>query len=620
VRDTTRGRSEDTRSEGRPVAFTSARKMMSWAVPRPNGGYRVYAKGASEIVIGRVTQVLEPSGNVRDLAPEEKDKIAKDVIGVFAAEAMRTIALAYRDLDSAPGDEVDENEKNADGSKASASETQLVLVGITGIEDPLRIEVPGAISKCYRAGIDVRMVTGDNIDTAIAIAKGAGILRTEHFDMSGKVKPFRAMQGKDFRKRVHKYTVDGEGFFQQAEFDAIWPYLRVLARSSPEDKLTLARGLTNSMLYKDDDAVKELLSEGINVFPDGQVVAMTGDGTNDAPALKAAGVGFAMGITGTQIAKDAANIILLDDNFASIVTAAMWGRNVFDSIQKFLQFQLTVNIAVLVLSTIVSFSSYEPPLTVLQMLWLNLIMDSLASLALASEPPTECQLERPPTNRSDFIISSQMWYNMLGQACYQVIVIVCLLFKGLDFLPGCEDIVEGENTGPRTEHYTIIFNTFVLMQLFNEFNSRKLRGEINVFTGITTNPMFVGIMLVTFCMQTILTQFSGKWMKLAPDGLTAEQWGICIAFGAGPLLWQQCINLAVFLINRFAMNRGKVIGITSLTKVGRSKRHVSTTKQGALRLTKSTSNLPPFSTSKMVDQVSKHPQRARSKDSNAKHA
>lgn len=493
IRNTTKGRSSvgalgEYLAEGKLFGFSSARKLMSWAVPTEDGGYRIYTKGAQEVLLSRCTQYVGAGGKVKDITSEVLDQF-KNTSMAYSRRGMRNLGFAYADLPSGFDlDSLSSTIKNPDGSDAFMAETNMTAIALIGIEDPLRPEVPAAIEKCYGAGIDVRMVTGDNPFTAASISYQAGILRDFHFKdgtterVASNLKENVLMTGDEFRKKVYRTISEEEGGsgkpeFDQQAFDKIWPHLRVLARSSPDDKLTLAHGLNQSTLFADEVACTQLKKEdNIVIFPDRQVIAMTGDGTNDAPALKRADIGFAMGISGTQIAKDAADIILLDDNFASIVTAAKWGRNIYASLQKFLQFQLTVNIAAVVTAVTGAFAYQTSPLAAIQLLWVNLLMDSLASLALASEPPVDELLEKPPVNRTEHMITKRMLANMFGQASYQIIVIMVLLFAGpilLDIEPGHEV----EDQGEMSVHYTLIFNTFVWMQLFNEINCRKLKGE-----------------------------------------------------------------------------------------------------------------------------------------------
>ncbi|KAG8589070.1 hypothetical protein GDO81_006237 [Engystomops pustulosus] len=442
--------------------FNSVRKSMSTVLSEPGGGFRMYSKGASEIILRKCTKILDQGSEVCAFKSRDRDEMVKKVIEPMACDGLRTICLAYRDFPA--GSEPDwDNEADI--------LSDLTCIAVVGIEDPVRPEVPEAIQKCQRAGITVRMVTGDNINTARAIATKCGILQPGE--------DFLCLEGKEFNTLIR----NEKGEVEQDKLDKVWPRLRVLARSSPTDKHTLVKGIIDS-----------------TVVEQRQVVAVTGDGTNDGPALKKADVGFAMGIAGTDVAKEASDIILTDDNFTSIVKAVMWGRNVYDSISKFLQFQLTVNVVAVIVAFTGACITQDSPLKAVQMLWVNLIMDTFASLALATEPPTESLLLRKPYGRNKPLISRTMMKNILGHAVYQLTIIFTLLFAGEKFF----DIDSGRNVplhSPPSEHYTIVFNTFVMMQLFNEINARKIHGERNVFENIFRNPIFCAVVVGTFAAQ-----------------------------------------------------------------------------------------------------------------------
>ncbi|XP_029665731.1 plasma membrane calcium-transporting ATPase 2 isoform X2 [Formica exsecta] len=496
----------------RVYTFNSVRKSMSTVIPRKGGGYRLFTKGASEIIMKKCAFIYGREGHLETFTREMQDRLVKNVIEPMACNGLRTISIAYRDF--VPG-KAEINQVHIDNEPNWDDEDNLVnnltCLCIVGIEDPVRSEVPDAIRKCQKAGITVRMVTGDNINTARSIALKCGIFKPNE--------DFLILEGKEFNRRIR----DSQGEVQQHLLDKVWPKLRVLARSSPTDKYTLVKGIIDSKSSESRE-----------------VVAVTGDGTNDGPALKKADVGFAMGIAGTDVAKEASDIILTDDNFSSIVKAVMWGRNVYDSIAKFLQFQLTVNVVAVIVAFIGACAVQDSPLKAVQMLWVNLIMDTLASLALATEMPTPDLLLRRPYGRTKPLISRTMMKNILGQALYQLSVIFTLLFAGdlmLDIDTGRGVAAAG---GGPTQHFTVIFNTFVMMTLFNEFNARKIHGQRNVFQGIFTNPIFYSIWIGTCLSQVVIIQY-GK-MAFSTRALSLDQWLWCLFFGIGTLIWGQIVT------------------------------------------------------------------------------
>jgi Ca2+-transporting ATPase len=472
--------------------FDSAVKCSGVTVKLADGRYRLYVKGASEILLNQCHTIVSDANkelSCRELTDDNRETL-EQVITTYASRSLRTIGLVYRDFESWPPKDCRKHEDDPSQAIFEDIFTKMTFLAVVGIQDPLRNGVREAVKDCQSAGVYVRMVTGDNVLTAKAIAEDCGIL----------VPGGLVMEGPTFRK------------MSKREMDAAIPKLCVLARSSPEDKRRLVKRL------------KEL----------GETVAVTGDGTNDAPALKTADVGFSMGIAGTEVAKEASAIILMDDNFASIVKALLWGRAVNDAVKKFLQFQITVNITAVLLAFITAVATNKSVLTAVQLLWVNLIMDTFAALALATDPPTRTLLDRKPDPKSAPLITLRMWKMIIGQSIYQLVVTLVLYFAG-------EKILSYDSQAERDRMPTLVFNTFVWMQIFNALNNRRLDNRFNIFEGITHNWFFVGILLIMIGGQTLIIFVGGKAFQVVP--INGAQWGYSIVLGALSLVVAVIIRL-----------------------------------------------------------------------------
>ena len=512
-------------------------------------GYILYAKGAPERVSPFFTKYRTKGGQEENFEEHADDLTNKQA--EYAEDSMRTLIFGYKKLTQEEITKAREENPEDDLKFFQELAKGLCFAFMVGIRDNNREDVPEAIRKCHHAGITVRMVTGDNINTAIAISKDVGII--EH-DQAGECKNIAAYYRKFVQEKPDEaqrgiqtgenpIALEGEIFRvicggitknpgkdggmeitlnNKEAFKHTVQRLKVIARASPEDKFILVFGL------------KEL----------GNIVAVTGDGTNDAPALRQAHVGFAMGIRGTDIAKDAADVVLLDDSFSSIVTACKYGRNIYDCIRKFVQFQLTTNVVAVFMTFLGGIILKDSPLNAIQMLWVNLIMDSFASLALATEDPTDALLDRKPYSRDASILTPMMILNIFSQAIFQIIVLTVIIFYG-DYLFGVPSDRELEHfmwNNVNGYHFTIFFNIFVFMQVFNSINARKLqKDEYNVFTGIFGNWLYLLIQTIIVVGQIILVTFGGRAVRT--HALSVSQHCMCIGIAACTLVWGFFVKL-----------------------------------------------------------------------------
>ncbi|KAG8085992.1 hypothetical protein GUJ93_ZPchr0010g10583 [Zizania palustris] len=452
--------------------FNSVKKMMSVTIQLPNGDLRTFCKGASELVLEQCNTIINSDGNIVPLSEMQK-RYVLNIINSFSSEALRTLCIAFKDMNELPSDQ-------------PISDDGYTLIALFGIKDPIRPGAKDAVTTCMAAGITVKMVTGDNINTAKAIAKECGILTEDGIAIEGQ--------------ELHGKSSD--------ELKELLPKIQVIARSLPMDKYKLVTNL-RSMCQ--------------------EVVAVTGDGTNDAPALCESDIGLAMGISGTEVAKESSDIIIMDDNFETIVNIVRWGRAVYLNIQKFVQFQLTVNVVALIVNFVSACIIGSAPLTAVQLLWVNMIMDTLGALALATEPPNDEMMKRPPVRRGDRFITRIMWRNILGQGLYQLLVLGTLMFDGKRLLN-----IGGPD--PDRTINTLIFNSFVFCQVFNEINSREME-KINVFQGIFKNWIFVGILASTVVFQVMMVEFLGTLANTVP--LSWDLWLLSIILGSISMIAQK---------------------------------------------------------------------------------
>ena len=603
--------------------FDSKKKRMTTFVKNKEfpTGYRLFSKGGGENALVFCNFYMDPNTGDKKTLDDSISMQIKQSIEEFNKDKLRSLYIAYKDI----SEKEYQNCEKEDSNGKLIDQSDLIFLAVFGIKDSLRDGVKEAVKKCHDASVNVIMVTGDNIVTATAIAKDCGILgeevdlknlgpqdiendpesinnpsKKEEYIQNLLINQPSALTGNSFynavgglicdickdetnlctcpkteseakqnaeRTKTEPKSVKRDVIKDMERFKKVTEKLKVMARSQPLHKYALVLGLK---------ALKN-------------VVAVTGDGTNDAPALSKSDVGFAM-FAGTDIAKEASDIVIIDNNFSSIVTAIIYGRNIYDNIRKFLQFQLSVNFCACILVFVCACIGNETPLTPIQMLWVNLIMDSLGSLALATEPPYEELLLREPTKRSESMINSRMWKHIIIQSLCQIVLLVILYLIAPEFIkeqnivrltenklikfcyseyPGkdvdhiiygteikwssdaklinqnkdycgkyatrqflSEAYTEYINSNCATTHMCLIFNIFVFYTLFNQLNCRVIDDSFNIFIRMNRSLLFPLICLLEMLLQVVIIFIGKSPFHIVNDGLTGVQWGICIGFSA----------------------------------------------------------------------------------------
>ena len=465
------------------LTFSTERKFMATLVQSPLIGKKVlYIKGAPEIVLGKCKEVILDGRRID--ATEYRSTVEEQLLG-YQNMAMRTLGFAFKIVDDhAPDDCV-----------TLVAENDLSFLGVVAISDPIRPDVPAAVAKCQSAGIDIKIVTGDTPGTATEIARQIGLWKPED---------------------TERNRITGTAFADLTDEEALDRVmdLKIMSRARPTDKQRLVQLLQQK----------------------GAVVAVTGDGTNDAPALNHAQVGLSMG-TGTSVAKEASDITLLDDSFNSIGTAVMWGRSLYKNIQRFIVFQLTINFVALLIVLLGSFVGTDLPLTVTQMLWVNLIMDTFAALALASIPPSEDVMNEKPRRSTDFIISKAMQYNIFGVGTVFLIVLMGMIYYFTN--------AEG---GMTVHRLTVFFTFFVMLQFWNLFNARVFGTTNSAFKGLSKSYGMELIVLAILAGQFLIVQFGGAVFRTEP--LDWQTWLLIIGVSSTVLWVGELVRLVQRIIHK----------------------------------------------------------------------